>query len=118
VDPLVAIAIGLWVLPRTWILLRDTTHILLQGLPRGLNLDAVRTEIAALPGMLSVHDLHVWSVAGDDASLTADVVLSADADHNAVRMLVGERLEADFAIHHSTIQTELEACEDAHVLHP
>lgn len=68
-------------------------------------------------------DAAIWTippgrVAGDDTSLTAHVVLSADADHDAARTMVGERLEADFAIRHSTIQTELKACEDAHVLHP
>lgn len=118
VDPLVAIAISLWVLPRTWILLRDTTHILLQGVPRAIDLDAVRTAISAIPGIASVHDLHVWSVAGDDASLTAHVVLSLGADHDLARNMVGERLEADFAIHRTTIQTELEPCEDAAALHP
>ena len=46
VDPIVAIAIGLWVLPRTWILLRDTTNILLQGVPRDMDLDAVRTAMS------------------------------------------------------------------------
>ena len=76
VDPIVAIAIGLWVLPRTWILLRDTTNILLQGVPRGVDLGAVRASIAAVEGVAEVHDLHLWSIAGRDMSLTAHVVLT------------------------------------------
>jgi cobalt-zinc-cadmium efflux system protein len=117
VDPLVAIAIGLWVLPRTWILLRDTMHVLLQGVPRGIDLAAVRTAIEGIPGIASVHDLHVWSIAGDDASLTAHVVLAAGADHDAVRTLASAGIETGFGIHHATIQTELESCEDAAALH-
>ena len=78
IDPVVAIGIGVWVLPRTWVLLRDTTHILLQGVPRGTDLDEIRTAMSAIPGVAGVHDLHVWSVAGDDASLTAHVVTMLD----------------------------------------
>ena len=77
VDPAVAIAIGLWVLPRTWSLLKDTAQVLLQGVPRGMALGDVRSAIAEMPGVADVHDLHLWSVAGDDASLTAHVVVSA-----------------------------------------
>lgn len=51
VDPIVAVAIGLWVLPRTWILLRDTTNVLLEGVPRGLELAQVRKEIRSLAGV-------------------------------------------------------------------
>jgi len=118
VDPLVAIGIGLWVLPRTWVLLRDTTHILLQGVPGFVDLEVVRTAVSTVPGVESVHDLHVWSVAGNDASLTVHVVLLAGVEQDRVRKLVSARLEADFGIHNPTIQTELEPCADVAVLHP
>jgi len=117
IDPLVAIAIGLWVLPRTWALLRDTTHILLQGVPRGFDLDAIRTEINTIDGVADVHDLHLWSVAGDDASLTAHVVLEWRAEGHATRIEVAAMLERRFRIHHTTIQTEIEPCKDAEALH-
>jgi cobalt-zinc-cadmium efflux system protein len=85
IDPIVAIGIGLWVLPRTWVLLRDTTHILLQGVPRGFDLKAIRAAINEAAGVAGVHDLHLWSVAGDDASLTAHVALADGADAEATR---------------------------------
>lgn len=56
IDPAVAVAIGLWVLPRTWTLLRDTTNILLPGVPRGLSLPDLRVAIAGVPGVGGVHD--------------------------------------------------------------
>src|SRR3546814_13486217 len=62
IDPVVAVGIGLWVLPRTWILLRDTANVLLEGVPRGMSLDEVRRAIGAVPGVQSAHDLHVWSI--------------------------------------------------------
>ncbi|NBW75849.1 MAG: cation transporter [Sphingomonadaceae bacterium] len=117
IDPLVAIAIGLWVLPRTWSLLRDTTHILLQGVPRGFDLDAIRSAMMTTPGVAGVHDLHMWSVAGDDASLTAHLVLQPDALGEATRIAVAGLLEEQFKIHHATLQTENEPCADAGALH-
>lgn len=117
VDPIVAIAIGLWVLPRTWILLRDTTHILLEGAPRGVALSDVRVAILATPGVASLHDLHVWVSGADQASCTVHVVLAEGADADAVRQAVGDMLEERFDLHHTTVQTELEPCGDAGGLH-
>jgi cobalt-zinc-cadmium efflux system protein len=117
IDPIVAIAIGLWVLPRTWTLLRDTTHILLQGVPRGFDLQAIRTAMGEIAGVTGVHDLHLWSVAGDDASLTAHVAIADGSKAEATRRVLTEVLEARFNIHHATIQTETEPCGDEESLH-
>lgn len=110
VDPMVAIAIGLWVLPRTWILLRDTIHVLLQGVPRGIILSDVRAALMAMPGVTDVHDLHIWSIAGDDRSLTAHLKLSPQADAENLRIAAITMLDTKFAITHSTIQTEFQSC--------
>lgn len=117
IDPIVAIAIGLWVLPRTWSLLRDTTHILLQGVPRGFDLNSIRAAMGEVAGVTGVHDLHLWSVAGDDASLTAHVAVADGRDAEVTRRAVTEMLEARFDIHHATIQTETEPCGDEESLH-
>lgn len=117
IDPIVAIAIGLWVLPRTWILLSDTTHILLQGVPRDISLDKVRAAISGVGGVSGVHDLHIWSVAGDDASLTVHTEIADGSDPEAVRVSIAELLETQFGIHHSTIQTETKPCGDEAAIH-
>lgn len=117
IDPIVAIAIGLWVLPRTWTLLRDTTHILLQGVPRGFDLTAIRAAMGELEGVTGVHDLHLWSVAGDDASLTAHVAIADSDKAEEIRRATTEMLESRFNIHHATIQTESEPCGDEESLH-
>jgi cobalt-zinc-cadmium efflux system protein len=120
VDPVVAVAIGLWVLPRTWVLLRDTTNILLEGVPGGIKLSELRTVIGGVPGVAGVHDLHVWSMTTDDVSCTVHVTLAARADPDRVRQAVAAALDTRFGIEHSTIQTEAsgEACEDREHLHP
>ena len=118
VDPVVAVGIGLWVLPRTWTLLKDTTHVLLEGVPRGLSLGEVRGAIGAVPGVVGVHDLHVWSVGGDDANASVHVQLAPDVDGDAVRLAVAAVLATRYGIAHATVQTERDACEDREHLHP
>lgn len=114
VDPIVAIAIGLWVLPRTWILLRDTTNILLQGVPRGVDLEAVRQRMTRVTGVAEVHDLHLWSIAGSDMSLTAHAVFGPDSAPETVRLAISGMLREEFGISHATIQMESGTgqCED------
>ena len=120
VDPLVAVAIGLWVLPRTWVLLRDTVNVLLEGVPGGIRLPELRAAIAGTAGVGGVHDLHVWSMANDEISGTAHVTLVGGADPDTVRKAIVAMLDERFGIEHSTIQTEsaAEACEVNAHLHP
>jgi cobalt-zinc-cadmium efflux system protein len=120
VDPVVAVGIGLWVLPRTWVLLRDTTNVLLEGVPGGIKLADLRASIAGVPGVAGVHDLHVWSMASDDINCTAHVTLVDGAGADAVRKAVAGTLDSRFGIEHCTIQTEAaaEPCEDTGHLHP
>lgn len=117
VDPVVAIGIGLWVLPRTWSLLRDTTHILLEGVPPGVRLGDVRTALTTIPGVVSIHDLHVWSMTSDEVSASAHVELEAGANAEGVRRAVAATLHERFEIQHVTVQVEEVACEDAPHVH-
>ena len=118
VDPAVAIGIGLWVLPRTWTLLKDTSQILLEGVPRGMVVADMRSAIAAVPGVAGVHDLHVWSLTSDDHSLSVHVELADGGDFEAVRVGIAAMLHDRFDIEHATIQVEREGCEDTDALHP
>lgn len=118
VDPIVAIAIGLWVLPRTWILLRDSTNILLESTPRGAVLADIRKTMIGTPGVSGVHDLHVWVSGADQASASVHVVLADGADGEVVRKAVESRLRDDYKLLHVTIQTEREACPDGDGYHP
>jgi len=110
VDPIVAIAIGLWVLPRAWVLLRDTTNILLEGAPRGMALADVRKAIGDTPGVTDCHDLHVWVSGADMPTCSAHVIIAPGHDAETVRAAVAQRLARDFGIDHVTIQTETTAC--------
>lgn len=111
VDSVVAILIGLWVVPRTWTLLKSSINILLEGVPEDLKLNEVRKGLLAVPGVLSLHDLHVWSVTSGKSSLTVHLVTQPDV--NAERDIlprVREWLADSFGIHHITVQCELQPC--------
>ena len=108
----------------TGLTLGKTTHYrdiydasLLQGVPRGFDLKAIRAAMGSVEGVTGVHDLHLWSVAGDDASLTAHVAVIEGDQAEATRQAVVEMLEVRFGIHHATIQTESKPCGDAESLH-
>ena len=118
VDPVVGIGIGLWVLPRTWTLLRDTTRILLEGVPAHIKLGDIRAALSSLPGVSDVHDLHVWSVSSDDVNASVHLALSGSEESEDVRLAAAAVLRDRFEIRHSTIQTELTGCEDRTALHP
>ncbi|ASN82515.1 cation diffusion facilitator family transporter [Deinococcus ficus] len=103
IDPVLGAAIGLWVLPRTWTLLKASVNVLMEGVPDGLDLDALRAAIAGLPGVVEVHDLHVWSVTSGEHSLTVHAVSAAPLP--ALNAQVTGIAEA-FGVEHVTVQLE------------
>ncbi|MFT2718489.1 cation diffusion facilitator family transporter [Deinococcus sp. A31D244] len=118
VDPLLGAAIGLWVLPRTWALLRASVNVLLEGVPDGLNLTGLRRELAALPGVTDVHDLHVWSVTGGVNNLTAHLVAP---DTGAGLLPRVQEIAGRHGITHSTVQIEgpdAHSDHESEALHP
>jgi cobalt-zinc-cadmium efflux system protein len=115
VDPLVAVAIALFVLPRTWALLREAVHVLLEGTPREVDLEAVRAAMEGVPGIKAVHDLHVWTLTSGVHALSAHAVLQEGAAHAAVLSAVRARVTSSFPITHVTVQLEERCCgEHAH----
>lgn len=117
VDPIVAVLLGLWVLPRTWLLLRQAAHVLMQGVPAGIDMDEVRGAVQAVEGVAAVHDLHVWALGSREPVLTAHVLLADDAgDADGVRAAVAGLLRARFGIDHVTLQMEARHCGGE--LHP
>ncbi|AKC88401.1 cation diffusion facilitator family transporter [Pseudoxanthomonas suwonensis] len=106
VDPLLAVLIGLWVLPRTWVLVREALNVLMEGVPRGVDLAAVRADLNGHPQVEDVHDLHVWALASRTPAMTAHVVVAAAADPSAVRRELVRVLGQRHGIAHVTLQME------------
>jgi cobalt-zinc-cadmium efflux system protein len=109
-DPVASILIGLFILPRTWILLRDALDILLEAVPRGVDLGQVRQHLVGLEGVRDVHDLHAWTITSGLPVLSAHVVVDekvlADGHGGMVLDRLGECLSDHFDLEHSTFQLE------------
>ncbi len=115
VDPLVAMAIALWVLPRTFGLLREALQILLEGTPRDVDLAALRATMEGVPGVKKVHDLHVWTLTSGVHALSAHAIVSGGAAHEQVLLALRARVTEEYPISHLTVQLEEHCCgEHAH----
>ena len=112
VDPILGVLIGLGVLPRTWVLLREAVNVLLEGVPKGIVLAEVEAAMRAQPGVADVHDLHVWALASNRPALTAHVVAAADEDTDVLRRQLAVLLHERFSIGHATLQMEGDHCGD------
>jgi cobalt-zinc-cadmium efflux system protein len=106
IDPVIGVAIGLFILPRTWVLMRQALRILIEAAPRGLDIDALKTEIGALNGVREVHDLHVWTITSGLVSASAHVVTDPDTSTREVLPRVLALLKDSYGIDHATVQCE------------
>lgn len=109
VDSVVAVGIGLWVLPRTWVLLKESLNVLLEGTPDGVDLAEVRRTIGGVAGVLEVHDLHIWAVSSGKTSLSVHVMVADEAAGREVVRTVRRQLVDRHAIAHSTIESDTRA---------
>jgi cobalt-zinc-cadmium efflux system protein len=106
IDPLVAILIALWVLPRGWQLLKSASHVLLEGTPEGIDPEAVRQTLLSVTGVIAVHDLHIWSVTTGVPLLSAHLQIGELATWNSTLAKVREALAKHHRIDHATLQPE------------
>lgn len=105
-DPIVAVAVGLFILPRTWRLARAAVRILVQAAPEHLDVTAVQRRLAEVPGVCDVHDLHVWTLTSGMDVASAHLTLDESAQVGPVLVAAREALHDDFDIGHATLQVE------------
>ncbi|HEU5217469.1 MAG TPA: cation diffusion facilitator family transporter [Gemmatimonadales bacterium] len=117
-DPIVSIALSLLILVGAWRLLRESTDILLEGVPAHISLPDVRARMLEVPGTSAVHDLHVWTVTSGVVALSGHVVVPDLAAHPAALAGLKEAV-AGLGIGHATIQLEVEdECRGVDCLEP
>ncbi|HEU4972029.1 MAG TPA: cation diffusion facilitator family transporter [Gaiellaceae bacterium] len=105
-DPLVSVVIGVLVLASAWSILRDSTEILLESTPRGLDVDALGRRLAGAPGVVEVHDLHVWTITSGFTALSAHVLVRPGEDCHGRRRELERLLHDEFGIEHTTLQVD------------
>jgi cobalt-zinc-cadmium efflux system protein len=112
IDPALSILISVMIVWTAWDITRESLNILLEGLPRGLELNEVTGAISGLEGVLDVHDLHIWSLGSNSHALSCHVLIEdmppSRSDNILARVngMLGER----FHIHHTTVQFEHMSC--------
>jgi len=116
IDPALSMAIGALILWSSWEIIRETLNILLEGTPRGMELERIAAVIASIQGVNGVHDLHVWSLGSDSHALSCHISIQdiPPSESEQILRAVKERLSATFRIEHTTIQFEHEVCEVSH----
>jgi cobalt-zinc-cadmium efflux system protein len=109
IDPALSLVIAGVIVLGTWGLLRDSVDMALDAAPRGIDVDAVRAWLKALPGVEDVHDLHIWAMSTTETALTAHVLRPQNADCDAFLHQACEGLASRFRIGHATLQVETDA---------
>jgi cobalt-zinc-cadmium efflux system protein len=105
-DPIVSILIGFLVLASAWTILRDSTEILLESTPRGIDAVELGGRLASAPGVVEVHDLHVWTITSGFLALSAHVLVRPGEDCHGRRRELERLLHDEFGIEHTTLQVD------------
>lgn len=111
VDPLVSIGIALLIVASAWGVLRDSTSILMEATPSGIDAEAVATAIVDVDGVTSVHDLHVWRITSGFDALAAHVLVGRGEDCHGLRREIEAVLRDRFGITHTTLQVDHDASD-------
>lgn len=106
IDAIVAVAIGVFILPRTWKLMAHALRIVMEIAPPGMDVDAAARELAAVPGVGGVHDLHIWTLTSGMDAASVHIVVNNDADWRSVLHQVRSILTDKYSVIHPTIQLE------------
>jgi cobalt-zinc-cadmium efflux system protein len=109
VDPIVGLLISVLVLFSSWRLIKEPFDVLMEAAPANLDVDSMGATICRIPGVRSVHDLHVWTVTAGFPALAAHVVVARGADRDRIRQQLELELGESFGIEHTTLQMEEEA---------
>ena len=105
-DPIASLLVAALMLRSAYVLLRESGRIFLEASPRGLDPDRIGRRMAEQPGVVDVHDLHVWEVTSEFPALAAHVMVKPETDCHRARLELSELLEREFGVHHTTLQVE------------
>lgn len=105
-DPIIGAGIGLFIIPRTWILLKQAIHILMEGVPPEVDLALLERKLLDIPGVTAVHDLHVWTITSGIDAMSCHLVVADMAQTRMTLVYANEAMKNSFGLTHVTIQIE------------
>lgn len=112
-DPIIGAGIGLFIVPRTWSLLKQAIHILLEGTPPEVDVALLERQLLAIPGVVAAHDLHVWTLTSGLDAMSGHLVVADVSQARPILAAAQALLEAEFKLKHATIQIEDAALREA-----
>lgn len=112
-DPIIGASIGLFIIPRTWILLKQAIHILMEGTPPEVDISLLERRLLDIPGVTAVHDLHVWTITSGVDAMSCHIVVADLAEMRGTLVAAHDAMKAGFGITHTTIQIEDQALREA-----
>ena len=110
IDPIISALIGLFSLPRTFGLLKESVDILLEGVPKDVNYDAVEKYISKNPGVDSIHDLHIWSLTSGVNALSGHIIMKPETtitEMNDIIFKIKKELNSSYKISHTTLEVHI-----------
>lgn len=111
IDPLISIFIVAVILVGAWSLLRDSMNLAIDSVPKGVDMEGVKTYLTGLENVCQIHDLHVWAMSTTETALTVHLITTDSALSNDFLSKIEQHLHDCFAIEHSTIQIETQNSE-------
>lgn len=114
-DPIIGAGIGLLIVPRTWMLLKQAVHILMEGTPPEIDLGLLERKLLGISGVVAVQDLHVWTITSGVDSMSCHLVIADMAQARATLIAANETMKSGFGLAHATIQIEDQALRAAEV---
>ncbi len=109
-DPIVSSLIGLMILPRTWTMIRECIHILMEGTPEHVDMKKLTERLMSVKGVINVHDLHVWTITSGRDAMSAHIRIDENAIPNVVLNEISMIAQSEFNLRHSTLQIEQQEC--------
>jgi len=110
-DAFVSFFIAFFIIGRTWNLLSDCTNILMEGTPPHVDIQLLKNSMLAVPDVMSVHDIHVWTITSGLDAMSAHILVSVNANQHMVLDTVTKVLQNKFNLNHTTIQIEQASCD-------
>jgi cobalt-zinc-cadmium efflux system protein len=107
-DPIVSIIVGGLILFSAWSLVKESVDVLLESSPRHLNISHILTDLRSMKGVVSVHDLHVWSIASGTTAMSCHIVLKSNQDAERSLVESSHLMRQKYGIEHTTIQIEFD----------
>ena len=114
IDPILSVAVAALILKSAWVLVKRSAHVLLEGAPEWLDMDAMQESLVRqIPEVVSIHHVHVWGMTPQDLMLTMHVRVHAESSNSTdiIRRVKG-LVREEYGIGHSTVEIETDTCAD------